>query len=723
MVKSKIQPEKVQYKETRDIDDDDIGEEQSVYSHVLYDKKIEMVLGKQNYSYSSHNVIYFPIYLIIADSPVEKIGIFEIDSEQLINILDEDGDVDLNKGNVLFFSFLSKDYINHVIKENEQVVSDKETKDIEQGNVKKETENASDKESKENNEEEDVEDQGVTELKIPKQMLSDEKKKSNSLLKHGVFIIDENKTQSQKLLEETKEEDERVKGEYEESAAATWIEKYMENNNYDIEPTTTNGDCFFDTVRLAYESIGYNTTVEKLRAKFTEEVTEEQFDQYRTIYVNFLGESQTLEKEMKDLKKMTATMKKQHEKITNKEESKKLLGEANKVVDMFKTKKTEKEDVDEMMQEVDFMKGIDSLEKLKDYMMQPQYWADTSTVSTLERVLNMKVIILSEEKYERGEVDSVLQCGQLNDDALEKEGNFKPDYYVIATYSGNHYKLVTYKEKKIFKFSEVPYGIKALIIKKCMERNAGPYYLIKDFRDMKTKLGLPADEGAPIDTDDDITDVDLYDSEIVFMFHAKSDCKPKAGEGAGEKVPKIRLTEFTALNKDKNKTCDNWRRKLDDSWIAQFTVDGKRWASVEHYYLACQYKKGFPDFYEKFSLDSESDISKEVDVAKAAASKSGRLDYKVLRDKHIKPDEDYFEVKLDSPHEVARRKALEAKFTQNLDLKKILLETKNAKLMHFIRGFPAKADEELMKLRKNSREPISAVEGSLEKIDLLFPTF
>jgi predicted NAD-dependent protein-ADP-ribosyltransferase YbiA (DUF1768 family) len=697
MVKSKIQPEKVYYKESKEIDDEDIGEEQAVYSHTLFGKKIEIALGKQNYSFSSHNIIYFPIYLIIADLPLVKIGIFEIDSEQLINILDEDGDVDLNKGNVLFFNFMSKEYLLTLFKDSEQTIADKEVK-----NIENRKENVIDKEELE---EELEEEQDVRELRIPKQMISEEKKKADNILKYGVFIIDDSKPQPQKLLEETKEEDERIKGEYQDSSTVTWIEKFMENNNYDIEPTVANGDCFFDTIRMAYSGIGYNTTIEKLRAKFSDDVTEEQFEQYKTIYLNFLGNSQTLEKEMKDLKKMTTVMKKQHEKITNKEESKKLLAEANKVVDKFKSKKIEKEDVDEMMDEFKFMKGIDSLENLKEYMLRSEYWADTTTISTLEKQLNMKVIILSEEKYNSDEKDSILQCGQLNDEELEKEGNFKPDFYIMANYSGNHYKLITYKDKGIFKFSELPYGIKALVIKKCLERNSGPYYLIKDFRDMKTKLGLHADEGAPIDIDDEISERDLYDPEIIFMVHSKSDCNPKAGEGSGEKIPKMRLTEYTTLNKDKDKVCVNWRRKLDDSWLTQFSLDGKRWASVEHYYLACQYKKGFPDFYDKFSLDSESDISKDIEVAKAATSKTGRLDYKVLREKHIKPDDDYFEVKLNSPHELARNKALEAKFTQNLDLKKILLETKTAKLMRFIRGFPAKIDEDLMILRRKIREP------------------
>jgi hypothetical protein len=56
------------------------------------------------------------------------------------------------------------------------------------------------------------------------------------------------------------------------------------------------------------------------------------------------------------------------------------------------------------------------------------------------------------------------------------------------------------------------------------------------------------------------------------------------------------------------------------------------------------YRKGFPDFYLKFSLDSDSVISKELDVAQRA-TKSGKakIDGKeiVLRDKNVKKDPDY----------------------------------------------------------------------------------
>ena len=63
-------------------------------------------------------------------------------------------------------------------------------------------------------------------------------------------------------------------------------------------------------------------------------------------------------------------------------------------------------------------------------------------------------------------------------------------------------------------------------------------------------------------------------------------------------------------------------------------------------------------------------------------------------------DSDFYEMGVTPRHEAERLNALMAKFTQNLDLKKVLMETKDAKLMRFERGNPAKSDELLMKVRR-----------------------
>jgi predicted NAD-dependent protein-ADP-ribosyltransferase YbiA (DUF1768 family) len=286
-----------------------------------------------------------------------------------------------------------------------------------------------------------------------------------------------------------------------------------------------------------------------------------------------------------------------------------------------------------------------------------------------------------------------LNCGETNRD-IEERGTFEPKYYIITSYSGDHYTLVSYKRKQVFTFREIPYDIKIMITNKCLERNSGVFYMIQDFRNLKSKLGIDPDEGRR-DDEEEFFDIELYNPSIVFMFHGKSEDKPKPGKGTGEEIPADKMIDFIELMR--NKANRNWRRKLDDMWMeSPFVLDNLHWNSVEHYILASQYKKGYPDFYKVFSQDSQSDISKDITLAKAAASKTGKLKDKQLRPKDVKPDADY-----DQRKNEERRAALTAKFTQNIDLAELLKYTYPAKLTHFQRGSPAETDKDLMQLRKN----------------------
>jgi hypothetical protein len=216
-----------------------------------------------------------------------------------------------------------------------------------------------------------------------------------------------------------------------------------------------------------------------------------------------LAEYQEKEKELKDMTKTISLLKKRLENSKNKKGSDEIVEQSKKILEEQKLLKVEKKGAKDLLDEFDYMENLTTLEKFREFMLTRHYWADTWAISTIERLLNIKVVLLSEEAFKSGDLDSVMQCGQLNDVNLEEAGSFVPDYYIIACYTGNHYKLISYKEKHIFKFREIPYDVKIMIINKCLEKNSGPYYLIQDFRNMKTKLGLHPN-GTPLISDSTI---------------------------------------------------------------------------------------------------------------------------------------------------------------------------------------------------------------------------
>jgi predicted NAD-dependent protein-ADP-ribosyltransferase YbiA (DUF1768 family) len=698
MVKSDLHPDKINYNENKSVDDEDIGHSSSLYELVLFGIPIQVGIGKEKYTYSAHNVVYYSLYLIINDIIKSRIGVVEYDSNKVIDSLDDDGDLKLENGHVIFF--VTKEYLQQIVNEANKPIETETNEQIEKQPVKIENEVNIDNDviilEPGPIETVDVEDDetDVMRLNIP-----DEKRtvaiKNAEIIQNGIFEEIMGFDMPSMLDTETKEMTEQIKTSHTASFKQNWISKFMKNNNYDIIDNEGNGDCFFAVIRDAFAQIGKKTTVEKLRAVLSEEVTENIFQEYKSLYNAFNGQYQELESELVILKKTSKTLKARSEKSIDKDENKQILNQATKVVDRYNQLLSDKKDAKRLLSEFEYMKNINSIDEFKQFINTKQYWADTWALSTLERVLNIKIVVLSEAAYKSGDLDAVLNCGQLNDTDLERQGNFKPDYYIMTSYTGSHYTLITYKKKGILKFSEVPYDIKALIVNKCMERNSGPYYLIQDLRNFKIKIGLDANEGEPQENEEDYTNNDLYDKDIVFMFHHNSNSTPRPGKGSGEHVPETVIFEYNKLS-----NIPDWRKKLDDTWYAAMTVDNLRWQSVEHYYLGSQFKKGFPDFYRKFALDSESEISKDISLARIAGSKTGKTKDNVLRDKHITVDPDFYEVTVQPRNKTERLTALIAKFNQNLDLKHLLLETKRAKLVHFIRGREPEVDMALMKLRQ-----------------------
>ena len=132
-----------------------------------------------------------------------------------------------------------------------------------------------------------------------------------------------------------------------------------------------------------------------------------------------------------------------------------------------------------------------------------------------------------------------------------------------------------------------------------------------------------------------------------------------------------------------------------------FVLDGHRWNSVEHYYQGSKFKESNPGFYLSFAVESGTELSKNPDMAKAAASSSGKYKGTLLRPVEVSIDPTFYGKR----KEKELFDAICAKFTQIDELKLVLLETKNAKLMHYLKGKEPELAEQLVTVRDKIRGP------------------
>jgi len=672
MVLSKLD-NNISYPELKSVDSGDLKMEANLYQLEIKDVDVIIAVGNAKNTFEEENILYFPIYLVKFNNKVIQIGVYEIKASDYLSFLDDYSNLDVEKLNEpLIYSFATKEMLSRLRLEPDVPLKRVENVDKEEGEI-------SDEES-DNDDENSVKSQVEVYneyYEIP------EERKDIFILTKGVPIPPELKEETQLVAKDYREK-------YHETPSDTWVEKFMKNSNYGIIDNEGGGDCLFATIRDAFSSIVQQTSVAKIRKKLANEITEEVFLNYREQFNMYKTAIEKDTTEVKRLQNEYITLQKRFVDVLDRNE-KKLISEQAKKIKAEHDKITEERKITlNILDEFKFMKNVDTLEKFKTKIKSCDFWADTWAISTLERILNIKFIILSSDNYNNGDVKNVIQCGQLNDSVLENKGIFKPEFYIIVDHTGNHYKVISYKKKMIFNFKEIPYDIKKMVVDKCLERNAGAFSIIPDFQKFKAGFKKAVIKESQYEDLSESKLKGLYDDEIVFLVYSKSNDKPLPGKGSGEKIPNEKLKDFTELA-----SMSQWRKKLANSWIQPFSLDNHQWSSVEHYYQASKFKKEHPEFYLSFSLDSGTELSKNTELAKAAGSKSGKLKGELLRPFEVKVDTDFF----------GRREKKEiyaaqyAKFTQNEDLKKLLTATGNAKITHYVRGAPATVYDDLMLIR------------------------
>ncbi len=635
MVKSLINGE-IEYTENRGLYEDDKLYEAPLYEIRMFDYNILFAIGKPKNLFEKQGIVYYPIYAIKKNIVKKQIGVYEILSEDVKSTLDEEGDLNLLKLEPLLYNYI--------------VINPKQLADLKQEDVE--------------------EDDG-----------------------------EEEKTQQNRpLVKKTK-------------TVKLWINKLTEDLNYDIEVTEPNGDCFFTSLQKAFKTIGEVKSISEMREMLANEVTEELFQQYTKMFNDAKIEYERTAKESKSLTERFRTLQKnsreERDHTTLKEQSNeaKIIKEQHDQMleSLYHTK--------ELLKEFKYMESIKTLQDFRNFIKTKDFWADTWAISTLERILNIKTIILSLEAYRSKDNDNILECGQLNDNIIKDAGVFQPNFYVLMEYNGSHYNLITYETKGSLSFNEIPEYVKTLIVNKCLESNAGAYYLIPEFKALKDKEANEESIAQVTNKEDKIQEElnqtmsygHLFNENTKFVFYKNSANNPPGkNEKAGEMLDKEDVGKFGDLRKIKN-----WRKMLDDSWTHQdenqetkplFSLDSKKWTSVEHYVKGSRYKSN-PDVFHMFSFESTRELGKDINMVISLSTATGKYKKDIIIPRNIKPDENWEEKKSEYI-----KAAQEAKFSQNKYLKDMLLKTRNAKLIkHIHRGEPRVANE-LMQVRKSLSE-------------------
>lgn len=668
MVLSRINSD-ISYPEIKSVDPTDLKQEANLYQIDVKDVEIIIAVGNAKNTFEDKNILYFPIYLVKQNNKVVQIGVYEIQASNYLSYLDNYNNLNVEKlDDPLIYSFVTKDMLMKLRMEPETTLlrSAERMKEKEKEKVNKEFE----------------EEPPVL---LQEQIIPEERK--------DIFVLTKGVPIPPLLIEETKKIAKELTTSYKETATDNWVQKYMKNNNYFIVDNEGQGDCFFATIRDAFSSIAQQTSVEKLRKKLAGEADDKLLLNYKDLYDSFNNVVIESTIQIKELATQYNNIQQVFASTLDRNERKEILESAKKVKQQHDNLVKEKDVSARMLKEYKFMKGIETVEQLKKKIRTCDFWAETWAISTLERVLNVKTILLSSEAYREKDFSNVLQCGQLNDNLLQTKGVFLPEYYIIEDFTGGHYKLIGYKDKLIFKFSELPYELKKKIAEKCLEGETGTFSIIPDFQQFKKTIKRGSSNEAKGINDDDLSESKLrgmYDDDTVFMFYSKSNDKPLPGKGAGEKIPNDKIKEYTKLA-----SIPQWRKKLSDFWVEPFLLDDHKWSSVEHFYQASKFKRLNPDFYLSFSLDYGKELAKDPAMAKAAGSKDAKYNDTLLRPLDVQIDPDFFG-KRDGE---AKTKARNAKFTQNNELNDLLLATNSAKLVHQQKGKKPIIFDDLMILR------------------------
>lgn len=583
MIPSRIQPEKVQYTENRQIEPID-KKTPLVFFEDFYvlpkSPPIQVAVGKKKHI---QGLYYYHVYAATETQFQTQIGVMEIAEDDYLKSLDKDNEPDPSQYRLVLYSFITPKAIRLIEKnqKKDDVISIREFQPVTQKEPEPE-------------EEEDI-------LIHPKSRKNTQPSKKRLLKddpqatqKH-ILLPTETKEEAERSIQEFKKYDNQYKNE------ATWLQSRMKNLHYSVIPVKGDGHCFFHTLVLAFQDIGKITTVEECRQYLSERPSiKKTYQEERQLYIGFmelknnlLHTNEGIDQRLTDIHKLLKppTVLSAEDRIKLEQEKQGLI--AHKKENVLDLQAVDKD----IQMIVPNMEKIDTLEKYKQYVRTENYWANEWAIEQLENEFKVKILIFS-----KGTDEKKLQFTTVG--TLQN-----PEYYIMDMFvHGNHYDLVEYRKRRIFTFDELPYSVKCLGIHNRMDKK------IKDFKHFRCELNLGEDD----DEDDDDENREEGETNSGGGIEP-NDTRPILHIGSSKEIDRENSAIFFKLRKNKD-----WSHQLSDPFLTPLEIDGHTWNSVTHYVLAGHYKKDSP-FYFEFTKDLGigSPISSFVEVAEKAAKKPG----------------------------------------------------------------------------------------------------
>ena len=462
-ITSKLNPN-ITYSYGKTIDKNDKGKSGTIETINFAGRSLDITLGIAHPAYSNKgklkSLVYYNIYLVDSNSMKvdKKIGIYEITSDMIYNVYDN-RELNISKlGEPLFYPVEFKELFPDISykltynNDDERIDLKKENNDDD--NNDDDDDNDDDAETVNDAETDDDAKTDATETDDEE---TDDEETDDA-------DDDEDEDDEEKVLKpETSDENAQIIEMYSVNDDHNWIQRKFKNPNYAILPGN-NDKNLFEAIKQAFDDD--TTSVKQIREIVSNTITIDEFLKYRNIYDNLLKEKEELNKKIGEnidsQEKTLPTMEhsEQLEKISNEEKRKKEYSALNKEYNMIKGH----------LSHYSFMDDVVNLDQLKQVILTNRYWGDNIAISIAERLLyedRLKIIVLLEDKSREGDMAKIINCNNYNAIELNNQQIVRPKNYIILSLSGKNYSVVTYKNKKMLKFDEVPYGIKRRITDNC----------------------------------------------------------------------------------------------------------------------------------------------------------------------------------------------------------------------------------------------------------------